>query len=126
MRWDQDHESPDVIDKRGEGGGRGGGGGGLGLLFTFLPVLIRSPLGWLVILVVGGYMVFRGMFGGGSDVPRAHGADGQPVAGNDPDATLVHFASFVLDDTQSTWAKTFAARGEAYRHAKLILFTDAT
>jgi predicted metalloprotease len=124
MRFDEDHESPDVIDRRGER--PAGGGGGLGLLFTFLPILVRSPFGWVIILAVVGYSVFRGLFSGAGDAPRAHGGDGQSVASNDPDAPLVHFASFVLDDTQATWAKTFAARGEAYRHAKLVLFTDAT
>ena len=124
MRFDEDHESPDVIDRRGER--RAGGGGGLGLLFTFLPILVRSPFGWVIILAVVGYSVFRGLFSGVGDAPRAHGGDGQSVAANDPDAPLVHFASFVLDDTQATWAKTFATRGEAYRHAKLVLFTDAT
>ena len=58
-----------------------------------------------------------------------HGVQTEPVG---PGATSgetaeVHFVSFVLDDVQSTWEKTFAEQvGRPYRHAKLVLYTDST
>jgi predicted metalloprotease len=37
----------------------------------------------------------------------------------------VQFISFVLDDVQNTWDRTFAQEGQQYRHAKLVLYRDA-
>jgi predicted metalloprotease len=37
---------------------------------------------------------------------------------------MVQFVSFVLDDTQKTWAQILSAQGVRYRHAKLVLFRD--
>ncbi|MBF5066122.1 neutral zinc metallopeptidase, partial [Salmonella enterica subsp. enterica serovar Istanbul] len=61
MKWDEGHESPDVIDRRGEGGG----GGGLGLL-GFLPLLFRFRGGWIIALLLLGFALFGGfgLFGG--------------------------------------------------------------
>ena len=124
MRWDSGHRSDDLIDRRGE---RGGGGGGLpfGLLYLIGP-LLRTPFGWVILLILGGaYLVSRmGLLGG--DPQRAHDGQVGGVGANDPQAPLVQFVSFVLDDAQATWAREFAARGEKYPNAKLVLFTDAT
>ena len=38
---------------------------------------------------------------------------------------LVQFVSFVLDDTQKTWAQILSQQGVPYRHAKLVLFRDS-
>ncbi len=127
MHWDEDHESRDVIDDRGrDGGGGGGGGPGLiGMLWLIGP-LLRSPFGWLILLVVGGFYFVShlGLFGGGTRPVQGSGTTA--AGGNDPQAELVHFVSFVLDDTQETWTKIFAAQGESYRRAKLVLFTNST
>jgi hypothetical protein len=126
MRWDPGHDSPDVIDRRGEGGG--GGGIGMGAL-ALLPLLLRSKVGWvilgliLVVSVFGGF--FKGMIPGlGGDESRTN-QQGQTaqVKGNDE---MVSFVGFVLDDAQSTMRQKLSERGVAYRNAKLVLFTDAT
>jgi predicted metalloprotease len=39
---------------------------------------------------------------------------------------MVEFVSFVLDDAQKTWTQLFQQKGADYRHAKLVLFRDAT
>lgn len=39
---------------------------------------------------------------------------------------MVQFVSFVLDDSQKTWTELFSQKGDAYRNAKLVLFTGAT
>jgi predicted metalloprotease len=123
MRWDEQHESPDLIDRRGERGGMGGGGGGLVNLFLYLlPWLLRSPFGWLVILGFLGFALFQGVTHGllGGRVP---GSDASGSHVNDPEA---HFVAFVLDDVQSSWQSKFAENGWPYRNAKLVLFTGAT
>jgi predicted metalloprotease len=124
MRWDDGHDSPDVIDRRGEGPRLGGGGGGLGILFYLLPWLLRTPFGWVVLLVAVGYFVFRSLFA--VDPQRAHGGGAASPSKSDPDAQMVHFVGFVLDDVQASWTTQFQQMGKPYRHAKLVLFTDAT
>jgi predicted metalloprotease len=38
----------------------------------------------------------------------------------------VQFVTFVLNDTQKTWQEILPAEGVPYRHAKLVLFRNAT
>ncbi len=118
MKWEPGHESPDVIDKRGEGGG----GPRMGGLLFLLPWLLRSKLGWLVLLAGGAYYLWSGVLGGGAQ--RAAEGPAGPRTG--AERTTVEFVSFVLDDVQKTWAEIFRQRGTTYPHAKLVLFTDST
>jgi predicted metalloprotease len=127
MRWDEEHESPDVIDRRGEERAEGGvGGAGLVYLVFWL---LRRPWGWVVLLLLGAGWYLYGRFAPPADDTRGlHGGQNGPGVG-DRDAAEVHFVSFVLDDVQGTWERLFAAgasRGTPYRHAKLVLYTDAT
>ena len=127
MRWDDSHESPDVIDRRGERPARGGFGGGnpAGLL-NLAFYLLSKPHGWVIVLI-GAIVYFgRGFFLSGGEV--AHRAQGGPAGsgGHPAETPEVHFVSFVLDDVQSSWEKKFAGLGRPYRHAKLVLYTDMT
>jgi hypothetical protein len=127
VKYDEDHESPDVIDERGqEGGGSFGGGGGGGVNPFFLFALLRTPYGWVVLLGIGvWYGLTRfGVIDGGDEARPAHGAHGAPYAQSATEAKEEHFVSFVLDDAQTNWTKIFQAEGKTYRHAKLVLFTD--
>jgi len=128
MRWDPGHESPDVIDRRGE---RDGGGGGVGGLLFLVPWLLRTPGGWVVLLVVVAVMVggavWRGVLGGATDTGALHGGAGAAAARGAPAQDKeAQFVSFVLDDVQATWEKKLSQHGATYRHAKLVLFNDAT
>jgi predicted metalloprotease len=123
MRWDDSHESPDLIDRRGEGAPMRQGGG-FGLLYL-IPWLLRFKYGWVVIVLGVLFFVGRAVLLSSPDAQRAHGGvsgNGQTTA----ETPEVHFVSFVLDDVQSTWDQDFAAMGKQYRHAKLVLYTDAT
>jgi predicted metalloprotease len=126
MRWDQGHESPDVIDRRGEGGGRGGGMGLLG----FIPLLLRFRGGWILALLLVGFLLFGGfgglggLFGGSSDETQTQSH--APVAGGKTADKKAQFVAFVLDDTQTSWRQQFAQRGKTYRNAKLVMFTGST
>lgn len=125
MRYDDSHESPDVIDRRGEPS-PGGGDGGAGLMFLVFW-LLRRPWGWVVLLLGGvAYLFVRAT----ATVDGSHGLHADrgagPVGPGDQDAPEVHFVSYALDDIQSTWSGIFAQRGDSYRHAKLVLYTDAT
>ncbi|MCK6592525.1 MAG: neutral zinc metallopeptidase [Polyangiaceae bacterium] len=121
MRWQRGYESRDVIDKRGQGGG----GASLGGLIGILPFLLRSRYGWIgivIILLVAVGGTFTDFFGFGGQ--RA--ADGKHRTGPPEQAEMVQFVSFVLDDSQKTWTELFSQKGDAYRNAKLVLFTGAT
>ena len=70
---------------------------------------------------------FVSMFSGSSGaVPPANQASRSAV--QDPaEAKLVQFVSFVLDDAQQTWERVLPQQNSVpYRHAKLVLFRDAT
>jgi predicted metalloprotease len=130
MRWDESHESPDVIDRRDEEPSGGGGGGGLNVGFLYVVFwLLRRPWGWAVVLVAGVAYVFLrpapGPDAAGSS-SALHGGQSSAGARDDREAPAVHFVSFVLDDVQSTWEELLPAAGKPYRHAKLVLYTDET
>jgi predicted metalloprotease len=118
MRWDEEHESPDLIDRRGQ---RGSDGGGLlFLVVRLLPWLIRSPFGWVILLALLGYGIFQGVTHG------FYSGTAQERGGSNVTDPQAHFVAFVLDDVQASWRQAFSERGLPYRNAKLVLFTDAT
>jgi uncharacterized protein len=117
MKWDRDHESPDVIDER----GRGGGGGGFGLLGPLVSIGSRFGIGG-VLVAVGLYVGAQFLFGASS----ARLSGGQATQSAPGDDTRAKFVGFVLDDVQATWTRIFSEQGAAYRRAKLVLYTDET
>jgi predicted metalloprotease len=127
MRWDESHESRDVVDRRGEGPTGGGSFGGGGNLVSLALFLLTKPHGWVLVVLGLAFYFGRALLFGGDAAPT-HGVQTAPVGkGGAPGETAeVHFVSFVLDDVQSTWEKTIAQAGRPYRHAKLVLYTDST
>jgi predicted metalloprotease len=128
MRYDEDHESSDLIDERGRSGGGGGGPqlAGSGLL-GLLPLLLRFRFGWVIIVLFVGFSLFKN-FVGGSPSPSTRSVSGASTAVAAPgqDAAPRHFVAFVLDDTQATWRQLFTQIGKPYRNAKLVLFNGST
>lgn len=127
MRWDESHESRDVVDRRGEGPTGGGlGPGNASGLVNLAFFLLTKPHGW-VIVVLGAALYFGRalLFPGGDATQRAQGG---PVGatGAPAETAEVHFMSYVLDDVQTTWERAFAQTARPYRHAKLVLYTDST
>jgi len=122
MRYDQDHESSDLIDERGRSGG-GPQMAGSGLL-GFLPLLLRFRFGWVIIVLVVGFSLVKNFVGGGASPQSITGAS-TSVAAQGGDAPR-HFVAFVLDDAQATWRQLFTANGKQYRNAKLVLFNGST
>jgi predicted metalloprotease len=124
MRWDPNHESRDVIDRRGERGPSQAGGGIGGLLFL-VPWLMRSRLGRIVLIGAVLFFGARALLSGGLNAQHVGTTSEQ--TSTQPETPEVHFVSFVLDDVQSAWTDEFARRGlPPYQRAKLVLFTDAT
>ena len=114
MRWTPGGRSDDIEDRRDEGGGGIGG--------------VHIGIGGFVILLILSVVFKRDFF---SLLSNTGVSTGQTVSQPDTqrdarEEPLVQFISFVLDDTQKTWAGILQARGIPYRHAKLVLFRDAT
>jgi len=115
MRWTPGGRSDDIEDRRDEDGGGGIGG-------------VHIGIGGFVILLILSVVFKRDFF---SLLSNTGVSTGQTVSQPDTqrdarEEPLVQFISFVLDDTQKTWAGILQARGIPYRHAKLVLFRDAT
>jgi predicted metalloprotease len=116
MRLDDERESDNVEDRRGEGG-RGGFGIGRG-----------AGIGTILLALAASYFfgidptVILGLFSGaGSPVA-------QSVPAHKPPATdeMARFVSKVLADTEDTWRTIFRQAGRQYQDPKLVLFTGAT
>lgn len=118
MDWTPGGMSNDVEDRRdSSGGGFGMGGSGLGIV-GFVVLLIIS--------LITGHNFIGGALHTGQQSGVHQPASRQPgerAQGEDRDLQLI---SFVLDDAQKTWSQIFAAHGRTYRHAKLVLYRDAT
>ncbi|MGE5715076.1 MAG: neutral zinc metallopeptidase [Acidobacteriota bacterium] len=120
MRWNEGEQSPDIEDRRGEGGGFGFGGGGL-----------RLGCGGIILLAILS-LVFRKNFfallDSGSGGPAAVDVtrSAPPVSQSAEDQQRVKFVSFVVEDVQRTWEKEFPKLGGTYQRAKLVLFRDET
>jgi predicted metalloprotease len=117
MRWTPGGTSGDIEDRRGEGGG----GGGFG--FGGMHIGIGGMLILLILSVVFHRNFFTLLSGGGGTSSSVSQPDHARDAQEEP---TVKFVSFVLDDTQKTWTEVLGQQGIAYRHAKLVLFRDAT
>ena len=123
MRWEHGYQSDDVLDQRGAGGAVGGAG-----LIWLVFMLLRSPLGWVgAMIAVAAFLALGGIrYMTSGDERRAAGGTVAERGAQGPDAELVQFISFVLDDAQTTWRKQFADSGARYQNAKLVLFNDKT
>jgi len=90
--------------------------------------LTGGGLAALVVVVVVARLFgvdISGLLGGGGSSPAQRTDQQHPPTGPDPDKDLVGLVKFVMKDVQSTFEARFKAAGRTYRHAKLVLFTDA-
>ena len=116
MRWTPGGVSGDIEDRRAAGGSRIRGthiGIGGTLLLVLLSLIFKRD--------------FVSMFSGTQETPPAANEASRSAVQDPAEANLVQFVSFVLDDTQKTWDRLLPQQsGVPYRHAKLVLFRDAT
>ena len=152
MRYDQnDRESNNVEDRRGQGGGGG---------FNFPGGGIQIPIGGggfslTTLLIIGALMLFMGinpldvLFGNGGgqvnmpqlpraerpsntnrtpgDIPRLPGANPQTQAGTPgSEDEMKVFISRVLADTEDVWSAVFKSFGRQYTDPPLVLFSGFT
>jgi predicted metalloprotease len=117
MEWQDEGQSQDIEDRRGDSGGGFIGGSGLGI-GGFLIVAVIS--------LVTGHNFFPLLFHGGGDGSPAVTNSAPPTDSSPAEQRDVHLISYTLDDAQKSWEQTFAASNREYRHAKLVLFRGQT
>jgi predicted metalloprotease len=121
MRLDDERESSNIEDRRGQGFSFGGGGlpgigvGRLGIGGVVLLVLVSWALGIdpTVLLSGGGPARY--------DQPAQEQSRG---AGQDDPGR--RFVARVLASTEDVWSGLFAGQGRPYRPPRLVLFSGAT
>lgn len=114
MRWRRGKGRDQIEDRRGQGvGGLGSGRAGF-------PIPVGGGIGGLLVAVLLVVLFTTGVLGGGSG--GSNGGSGQLAGAPDPDAKLVDFIGFVVDDVQGWWQKDFAQSGRTYQITKLVLF----
>ena len=140
MRWQRGNRSSDLRDERASTGGGAGGALG-GLRIPTGKGGIAALVVTVIVALLGGSQILGGGSGGGgssqtgidlNDILNGlngtqqapASADEQVPGAPDPDAELVDFVSFVLDDVQGTWRDVFAQSGDRYQDAELVLFRD--
>jgi uncharacterized protein len=120
MRMDDQRESDNLEDRRGDGSGGGGlsfGGGRMGLGTIAIALVASYFLG------VNPMTVINMLSGGGMPAMEQSAPPPHAVPANDQ---MAHFVSKVLASTEDTWTEVFRANGKQYEKPKLVLFTGAT
>lgn len=116
MKWTRGTKNDDVIDARGSKAPKVAGAGiGVVILVFVVARLFNVDI--------------SGLVGGGGDSSSTTSSskkhEAEPPKGPDPDAELVDFVRFVMKDIQDTFEQVFAAQGQKYQRAQLVLFKDA-
>lgn len=125
MRWKEGRKSTNVEDRRGQSAGLGGGAGS-GLL-SFIPMLVRTKTG-RIMLLIGVVVIFGSRMMGIDLLPLLLGGGesavtGQPRELSAADKEMGDFVAAVLADTEDTWKAIFLEQGAAYREPTLVLFS---
>jgi uncharacterized protein len=114
MRWEDERESENVEDRRGQTPRRGIslGIGGLLAVLVISYVTGADPRRLLLLLSSG-------------SSPGAQSPAGAPAPTGPPSDKLGRFASVVLASTEDVWKDVFAQSGRSYRNPRLVLFSEA-
>ena len=137
MRWEDERQSGNVDDLRGDSqGGGGGGGGGLGGLLGLLPLILSMPGGIVIVIVIGALYFFggpllSGMTGGGQNqAPPAQSSsgfqgqqaaqDGQVPVSQDEN---MRFVRAVAAYTEDSWGQVFQQMGRTYTPPRIEIYS---
>ncbi|MCE9576231.1 MAG: zinc metallopeptidase [Deltaproteobacteria bacterium] len=133
MKWTPGGSDEDIEDIRGSSPARGGGGGGTalklgggGAVVAILLAIVSQVLG---VDLTGGSSTTTSSQPQSSQSSKRSNSSNQsgrpPDPATDPDRDLKEFSKFAFNDAQKTFEAMFAKENVPYRHAKLVIFTDA-
>ncbi|QBY04020.1 hypothetical protein E2K93_06315 [Thalassotalea sp. HSM 43] len=125
MRWQGKRRSSNVEDRRGQRVSAGGGGIAT-LLMRFLPFLLQTKIG-RILLVIGVVGYFGAQMLGVNIAPQQ--SSEQQIPANtqltEQQQQLGEFVAVILADTEDTWHKLLQQQQKSYREPVLVLFTQA-
>ncbi len=121
MDWKGGRRSNNVEDQRNSP--LSASGGGAILLLRFIPFLLRSKLGRIVLLIgglgfVGAHFLGIDVLQLGTQAPRS------AQITSPQDTELADFVSVILADTEDTWKTEFQKMGKVYQEPTLVLFKE--
>jgi predicted metalloprotease len=121
MDWKGERRSSNIDDQRNSP--LAAGAGGAAILFRFLPYLITTKTG-RIILVIGGLIYFGARLLGIDVMQIMSGSpvSTQPQALSAKDQELADFVSVTLASTEDAWKAEFQKRGKTYQEPILVLF----
>lgn len=119
MRWRDSRQSSNIEDRRNQGPAQAGMP--IGGLLRFIPFLMRSKIGRIILVVGGAFLAFQHFTGGNmlgvqqSSTPTSHQG-----AQNDENK---QFVAAVLGTTENVWNKMLNGN---YQPPKLVLYNNVT
>ncbi len=131
MKWKRNTGFDQIEDRRGQAVGGGGGGANLGaLLVPLLGTLLSGKAGKggiVLIIAIVAVVLFSGVLGGGGGLGlQAGGGGGVPGGTLVPQSDTDQQLSYIVDNIQDYWARTFSASGRDYPETVLVLFKGGT
>jgi len=123
MDWKNERRSSNIDDQRNSP--LAAGAGGAAILLRFLPYLITTKIG-RIILVLGGLVYFGARMLGIDVMQLMNGAPANPPSqlSNAKDQELVDFVSAILGSTEDAWTFKFQKIGKHYQQPILVLFKN--
>ena len=125
MRLEDERESQNVEDRRGNGSYRGGGMSmsTMMMLWPLLRSLLRTKFGWTIIGI--GVVAYMAGFNPLALLGTGGTISGKPVNKAQEDKQVV-FMKKVLASTEDVWKQIFAKHGAQYREPKLVIYRGYT
>ncbi|MDR9764462.1 neutral zinc metallopeptidase [Shewanella baltica] len=123
MRWRDTDRSSNIEDRRGQQ--MASAGVPSALLLRFLPFLLRTKLGRVVLLIGGIYFAFQYFTGGLSLDPstQANLSQSQSSATTAVQDENAQFVAAILGTTETVWGQLLKRQ---YREPKLVLYRNMT
>ncbi|MCU8000868.1 MULTISPECIES: neutral zinc metallopeptidase [unclassified Shewanella] len=123
MRWRDTDRSSNIEDRRGQQ--MASAGVPSALLLRFLPFLLRTKLGRVVLLIGGIYIAFQYFTGGLSLDPSAqsHLSQSQSSSTTAVQDENAQFVAAILGTTETVWGQLLKGQ---YREPKLVLYRNMT
>ena len=125
MRWKNTNRSLNIEDRRSQQ--MASSGMPAGILMRLLPLLLRTKIGRVVLLVGGAYFAFQ-YFTGGLMTPApaslSQSGSTNSLSANDENA---QFVAAILGTTETVWQQLLPQSAQqTYREPKLVLYNDMT
>ncbi|MGI2152040.1 KPN_02809 family neutral zinc metallopeptidase [Shewanella oncorhynchi] len=123
MRWRDTDRSSNIEDRRGQQ--MASAGVPSALLLRFLPFLLRTKLGRVVLLIGGIYIAFQYFTGGLSLDPntQSHLSQAQSSSTTVVQDENAQFVAAILGTTETVWGQLLKGQ---YREPKLVLYRNMT